>query len=153
MKSLKFLLLALLCSGNFSISMESPESSKSPSPVPDTFNQVKANVIQAMERLKKALTDKEDPAIIQKIIDEINARAKEISKYPQQTRYLWNEIIAKQKAFILGTAQSTYRVIDIFVQNLTANNKPVFDSVKKQHLNAQINLNLIIEFLAPLERR
>jgi hypothetical protein len=117
---------------------------------PSTWPLIRA-VEGTVEQLKKALFDKTDSAIIQRLLKEITTTIRG-GKSGMYDYYAWHDVLAPNKALLIGNAESAARVVDLEVQNLTKRGKSVPAQLQAQHANARTNIHLVKDFLYPLEQ-
>lgn len=145
MKCINFLFLSLSLMGNFLYGMDKADRTD-----PSTWPIIKS-VEQNVEQLKKALFEKTDSKIIQKLLNETTAIIRG-GKFPMYDYYVWYDVLGPNKASLVGNAESAARVVDLEVQNLTKRGKPVPAELQAQHANARTNIHLVKDFLYPLEQ-
>ncbi len=146
MKFINFLFLSLLLTGNVLYGMDKTDRTD-----PSTWPTIRA-VEQTVEQLKKALFEKTDSKIIQRLLKEITTTIKE-RKSSMYDYYAWHDVLAPNKASLVGNAESAARVVDLEVQNLTKRGKSVPAELQAQHANARTNIHLVKDFLYPLEQQ
>lgn len=146
MKCVKFLFLSLFLMGNTLYGMERVDRAD-----PSTWPIIRS-VEQTVEQLKKALFEKTDSKIIQRLLNEIKTTIKN-GKSSMYDYYTWHDVIAPEKASLIGNAESAARVVDLEVQNLTKRGKPVPAELQAQHANARTNIHVVKDFLYPLEQQ
>lgn len=143
MKSARLILFPLLIA-HFVNAMRSPSAS----PVIEVKS---SQIVPYVEQLKMALSTIATPEEIRQIIEAIQNIRREFSRYPLERRRA-SQIIAREKAFLMGHAKSVVDIYNEQVRFLTKHDKPISDDLKKKHANAYINLELIQDFLATLEQ-
>ncbi len=140
MNIVRLLLLPLFLS-TITSAMQSP---------PPKAEKKASDILPYVQQLKEALSNNAVPEDIRKIIETIQSIRQEFVKYPLERKKA-SAIIAREKAFLIGTAKSAAERLDIKVKYFIAQNKPLFAATKKEHENAYINIELINNFLATLE--
>ena len=109
---------------------------------------------EGIEQLKKAVFEKADPKVVQKLINEIKATSVNPKSRlnPNEAYYMWHDIFEPNKAALVGNAESAARVVDVQVQNLAKRGKAIPADLQMQHGNARTNIHLVKDFLYPLEK-
>lgn len=140
MKVIQLLLLPLFLNSVIS-AMQSP---------PPAVEIKSEQITPYLEQLKIAVSQNAASEEIRKLIEGIQKIRSDFARYPLERKRAFN-IIAREKAFLLGHAKSFADIYNTQVIELTKLNRPITADLKKNHANAYINIELINDFLATLE--
>lgn len=145
---MKIRLLFLLLMVHPVNTMRPPSLPSSPTPMTERKS---SEIVPYIEQLKIAISTMAAPEDIREIIEEIQKISRGFSKYPLEKKRA-SQIIMREKAFLLGHAKSVADIYNTQVKFLTEHNKPIPEDLKKKHANAYINLELIQQFIVPLDQ-
>lgn len=106
-------------------------------------NKRMAKLAIRIDQLKKSLFEKAPSDGIQKMLDDMRPLVLSWEE--------WYHVIQKNKASLIGNAESAARVVDQQVQHLVRGNKPVPAQLQEAHANARTNVHLVKDYLYNLE--